>query len=335
MRSTPTEGEALVLHLQFPPEWRQARNPLAESAAAWARTLLADLGVTRAPGAERQLESLDLAGYGWPFPNADRHLLCTATAFLALWALYEKELETRREADEGGLITAIRGEGTRPPNPFHAVFWELGQRYGRKLGRNFASRHGERFRAWLRAVEAGGAGRAAAGVLPILDFLELDLGEELPASCGNDPRLGTVERLAAETLALQYDLGVFLREPDDRRPNAVRGLAEAPGSGAAEACAEAVRRHNELVRQLDRSGRALVVDQRSAPLTAWWIRLGGLVAGFGRRLADRARAPLQLGGRELRLTLGAAEEPAGPEDSSVTTAIFKVPQLFLLAAPLG
>lgn len=335
MRPILTEGAPLVLHLQFPAEWRQSRNPLAESAAAWARTLLSDFGLTRDAEAQQLLEKLDLAGFGWPFPNADRHLLCTTTAFLGLWVLYEARLAASGEEDEAALIAAVRGDGTRPADAYHAAFWEIAQRYSRKLGRPFLARHGERFRAWLHASRDGRPERAAAALLPILDFLELDLGEDLPATLAYDPRLATLERLTGEVVALQAALGSYLRDAEDNRPNAVCRAQAEEGLDGAGACALVVRRHNDLVRQLDRTGRALALAHRSAALTAWWIRLGGLVAGFGRRLADRLRGRLVAGGRELRFSLD-DDGDIPVEESPVTTAVFKVPQIFvMMAAPLG
>lgn len=334
MPSTTTEGVPLVLQLQFPAEWRQARNPLAEPAAAWARTLLSDFGLTRDPEKELLLDRLDLAGFGWPFPNADRQLLCTTTAFLGLWALYEARLAVSGEEDEAALIAAVRGDGTRPADLYHAAFWEVAQRYSRKLGRPFLARHGERFRAWLHAARDGRPERAAAALLPILDFLEIDLGESLPATLDQDPRLATLERLAGEAVALQAELATYLLEPVDDRPNAVCRAQAEQGIDGADACAMVVRQHNGLVRQLDRTGRALVLAHRSAALTAWWIRLGGLVAGFGRRLSGRLRGTLATGGRELRFSLDDDDTPL--EEAPRTTAVFKVPQIFaMMAAPLG
>ena len=319
MPLTIAEGEPLVLHLEFPAEWPQPRNPLAEPAAAWARTFLTDFGFPHHPAAARQLERLNIASYAWPFFAADRQVLCTVTAFLSLWALYEEEIAAVGEDDEAALICAVRGDGTRPLNRFHAAFWELGQRYYKRLGRTFLSRHGERFRAWLQTARAGYGDRAAA-TLPILDFLELDLGEELGSELWRDPRLATVERLAAEVIALQDDLASFLRQPEDARPNAVRRLQEEEGENPAEACIRIALRHNGLVRDLDRTGRALIADHRVPRLGSWWIRLAGLVAGFGRRHADRGCGPASIGGRRIRLT---HEEPSGGnsyDPSAITTA---------------
>ncbi len=301
------------MQLVFPPEWRQPRNPLAEPAAAWARTFLTEFGFLNRPEAEERLESLDVAGFGWPFYAAERPVLCTVTAFLACVDAYADRRAERGEEDEAALIVAVRGEGTRPADPYHAAFWELGQRYYKRLGRNFLARHGERFRAWLPRLRrrprlAGAAAetldgylvrrRVQIGILPILDFLELDLAEELPAvrlerSADEHASNGS----PAEVVALQHDLRAFAA--GSSRPNAVRLLQASEGLPAAEAGQRILERHNELAAELDRVGRALVRDQRLPPLTAWWIRLGGLLAGFGRFFADGRRA-----------IAGAAREPA-------------------------
>lgn len=346
MKSTISEGDPLVLQLVFPAEWRQPRNPLAEPAAAWARTFLAEFGFLNDPETEEKLNEIDVAGFGWPFYAAERPVLCTVTAFLAHWALYARRRATRGEADEAALVSAVRGEGTRPADPYHAAFWELGQRYYKKLGRTFLARHGERFRAWLRATPPAGAEappapanldaylalrRTQIGLLPVLDFLELDLGEELPAEIWHDPRMGTLERLSCEVVALQHDLRAFAA--GSRQPNAVRLLAAAAGLLPALAGARIALRHNQLVAEIDRVGRALVRDHRTTALTAWWIRLSGLLAGFGRyhAAADRERLAGGRGGPGYSLSFGQDDDFDEP---ALSTAVWRLPQvLSAFAAP--
>lgn len=356
MRSKIPEGETLVLRLIFPAEWRRHKNPLSEPAAAWAKTFLADAGLLNNPAASQRVEEMDLAGQGgWPFHSADRGVLCTLTSFLALWALYrrEKALGEDREAE---LIAAVRGEGTRPAAVFHAAFWELAQRYTKKLGRTFLARHGERFRSWLRslATEAAMAAAMSRGesvaladylelrrhhspVLPTLDFLELDLGEELPPTLWRDPRMELIERLATEIVTLQSDLAYFHRHLREPSPNAVVLLAAESGLSAAEAWSHTVDRHNQLVRELDRVGQALLRDQKSGFLTAWYFRLGSMLAGFGRWHTEgaRYRAPLEEGGQEVSLSLGEDAEQ-GLADTSALTGAWLLPEhLSSRAAAMG
>lgn len=341
MRSTIPEGGALVLRLVFPAEWRRHKNPLSEPAAAWAKTFLADAGLLVQPSTRRFLEEMDLAGQGgWPFHSADRGVLCTLTSFLALWALYQQEA-AQGEGDEAELIAAVRGEGARPAKVFHAAFWELAQRYAKKLGRTFLARHGERFRAWLRSLPAEAAMTAAlrrgegvtqadyfdlrrshSAVLPILDFLELDLGEELPPTLWRDPRMDHIERLASEIVTLQGDLAFYHRHFREQLPNAVTLLATEENLPVAEAWRRTVDRHNLKVRELDQVGRALLRDQGSSFLAAWYFRLGAMLAGFGRWHAQKKgdRSPLADGGPDLRLCLEVDAEEGRSSASSLTAA---------------
>jgi hypothetical protein len=345
MNTNTSEGQTLVLQLDFPIEWRQPRNPLAESAAAWTRTYVGDFGLVEGAGQEARLDEFDPAGGSWPFYAAERPLLYTVSAFLAVSFLYREERQGSEldASHEATLVSAARGEGTRPEDKYAAAFWELGQRYAKKLSRPFLFRHGERFRGWLRAVADGPPGedagfaawllrqRQASGLLATLDFLELDLGEELAPAVWTDPRMSTIERLAAEIVALQRDLAMHARNPR-AAGNLVQAL-QREGLAGAGAFQQAAKQHNLKVAELDRTGRALLRDHRSSGLAAWWIRLSGLVAGFGRWHAEAARRASGLSGRPLRLTLDDFEDDDF-EEEAITTGVWKLPQLLaMIAAP--
>ena len=348
MNMNPSEGEALVLQLDFPVEWRQPRNPLAEPAAAWARTYVGDFGLANDSLLGKKLDDFDLAGGSWPFYAAERPMLYTVTAFLAVSLLYREARAGIETGDlgEASLVSAVRGEGTRPDDSYAAAFWELGQRYAKKLSRPFLFRHGERFRGWLRVLAAGppaaDAGfaawlvwqRQASGLLVALDFLELDLGEELAPVVWTDPRMSTIERLAAEIVALQQDLAAFARD-SHAAINLVQVLRR-DGLADGQAFQQAVELHNRKVAELDRTGRALLRDHRTSGLAAWWIRLSGLVAGFGRWHAESARRLCtDIGYRPLRLALEDLEDDDF-EEKAITTGVWKLPQLLsLMAAPVG
>ena len=346
MRSTIPEGQPLVLQLAFPAEWRQSRNPLAEPAAAWARTFLAESGVLADPAAAATVETLDLAGYsGFAFYAADRGLLCTVTAFLALLELEGDRLAATgggaAEADESILLVAWRGDGTRPPDPLHAAYWELAQRYHKKVGRAFLSRHAERCRAFRRCRAAAGQDAAAASLplylerrregslaLLLLDFLELDASEALPEELVTDPRLPSLERLAADITTLQQELV----EAASGGSNAARLLAADELASPLEAFRQLVELHNRKVAELDRVGRAMARDYRSTPFASFWIRVGGLLAGLGRWHADNLRRrgdSATLGGRLCRLSLDEVDEP-DLDESSVLTGAWRLPFLLSL-----
>lgn len=342
MKKAIPEGPPLVLELIFPAEWRQPRNPLAEPAAAWTRTFLNDFGLLADPEIDEKLTHLDIAGFGWPFYAAERPVLCTVTAFLTLWTLYAGRRAAHGEGDEESLILAVRGEGPRPADPYHAAFWELGQRHSKRVRRTFLARHGERFRAWLAATPGAGAAapppvgsldeylirrRAQVGLLPILDFLELDLGEELPPGLWLDPRMGTVERLAAELVALQHDLRA------GTAVGAVTLLMAHEGLAPRAAASQLLARHNRLAAELDRVGRALLRDSRESVVAAWWMRLGGLLAGFGRFYAAAERnSPFSgPGGLGYDLRFGQDDEDDEP---ALTTGVWRMPRSFsAFAAP--
>ncbi len=341
MKKAIPEGPPLVLELVFPAEWRQPRNPLAEPAAAWTRTFLSDFGFLADPENDEKLTRLDVAGFGWPFYAAERPVLCTVTAFLTLWSLYASRRAARGEADEESLILAVRGEGPRPADPYHAAFWELGQRHSKRARRTFLARHGARFRAWLAATPAGDAAaaafsgsldeylirrRAQIGLLPILDFLELDLGEELPPGLWLDPRMSTVERLASELVALQHDLRAATAG------GAVKLLMVTDNLSPAAAAAQLLARHNRLAAELDRVGRALLRDSRGeSVVAAWWMRLGGLLAGFGSFYAAERDLPFRgPGGSGYDLRFGRDDEDDEP---ALTTGVWRVPRSFSAFAP--
>lgn len=334
-------ADSLTLTLEYPAAWQRPRNPLAPAAAAFTRAFLAEAGLVPDAATAEKLDRMDVAGYGgWPFGQADLGTLETVTAFLTLWILHDDLLEGGAAPQAEEIVRAVRGEGPRPDDPFHRAWWELGRR-SQGLGRAALARHCERFRDWLASleVEAGLVRRERSGdpcsfeeymawrrinvgVLPTLDFLELDLGESLPVELWQDPRLNVLERLAADLVALQNDLYGYRKDLRDRWPNAVRQL-EAAGRSPAAAFAWVARHHNQLVEELDRQGRAFVRQRGSALLAAWWQRLSSLVAGFACWHAEAARygGDLLLGGIAVRLAIDqpvdtAAVCPAPPPPAS-------------------
>jgi hypothetical protein len=309
------------LTLEYPAAWRRPRNPMAPSAAHWTRAFLLEAGLLKDESTKANLAKMDVAGYGgWPFGVADLPTLQTATAFLTLWILHDDLLEGVGEPEPETMVRAVRGEGPRPAQPFYGAWWDLGRRCRERLGRVAMERHGERFRAWLASLEVEAElvrrqrrgepcslaeymewRRINVGVLPTLDFLEMDLGQELPAQAWHDPRLPAVERMAAEIVALQNDLYGYAKDRRDGWPNAVCQLEAEAGIASAEAMARLVRRHNRRVAELERQGRELA--RGSALLNAWWQRLAAMVAGFAAWHAEAARYADSVAGAE-RLAIG-------------------------------
>jgi len=344
------EANSLVLNLEFPHHWRQPRNPLSEAAAAWALTFVADSGLFTEDELAQRLDGLDLAEYaGSLFSHADRGTLCTVTARLALALLHGPRALLGAEEGEPSLMAALRGDGGQPVEPYSAAFYSLAQRYNKKLGRTFLNRHSERFRAWRHSLaeeaalqEAADKGHAPSlaaflelrrvrvGLLPILDFLELDLGEELPPTIWQDPRILRIERLASEVVALQDDLCTFGRVGEGL--HAIDLLRQEQGICATEAYRLWALRHNERVRELDALGRVWIYEQRSPQLKAWWLRLCGLIAGHGAwhcHLSSHS-SPILLDGRVVRLTREDPQERGtelADDGASLLTATFRLPTL--------
>jgi hypothetical protein len=280
---------------------------MAPAAAHWTRAFLLEAGLLEEESTRAKLAKMDVAGYGgWPFGLADLPTLHTATAFLTLWILHDDLLEGVGEPEPETMVRAVRGEGPRPAQPFYGAWWDLGSRCRERLGRVAMERHGERFRGWLASLEVEAElvrrqrcgdpaslaeymewRRINVGVLPTLDFIEMDLGRELPAEAWHDPRLPAAERLAAEIVALQNDLYGYAKDRRDLWPNAVCQLEAEAGFAAAEAMARLVRRHNRRVLELEKLGRALA--RSSDLLAAWWQRLAAMVAGFAAWHAEAAR----------------------------------------------
>ncbi len=327
-RDEPAE---LLLTLEYPAAWQRPKNPLASAAAAFTHRFLERAGLLEDPAVAEKLVQMDVAGYGgWPFSQAGLFTLQTVTAFLTLWILHDDQLEGRGETDPESVVRAVRGDGPRPEQPFHGAWWELGQRSRLRRGAAATARHGERFRAWLSSLEVEAAlvarerrgdpcrfdeymewRRINVGVLPTLDFLELDLGAELPEILWRDPRVPVLERLAADIVALQNDLYGYRKDVRDGWPNAVRQV-EAAGLPADQAIEWVAARHNELVAELDRRGRALLREEDGGRLANWWRRLSGLVAGFAFWHADAARygGAFLAGGKRVRLEIDQLPETA-------------------------
>ena len=315
----------LVLTLEYPASWPRPRNPLAPWAATYTETFLREAGILPDDEVERKLARMDVAGYGgWPFGLADLHTLQTVTAFLSLWILYDDLLEGDCEPQPETVVRAVRGDGVRPEHLYYGAWWDLGKRCRAQLSCQALERHGERFRAWLRSLEHEAelvrrerAGdpcsfseylawrKVNVGVLPTLDFLEIDLGEELLAAAWQDPRLSLVESLAAEIVALQNDLFGYAKDCRAGWPNAVRQLQAESGLEAVAALTKVVELHNQRVAELERQGRALARDSGSLLLAAWWQRLSTLVAGFASWHSEAARygAALELEGFSVELTV--------------------------------
>jgi hypothetical protein len=318
------------LSIEYPEEWATPLNPHAQRVERDVEDWLRRIGVVRDPRAEQVFRRLHVAGYGgWPFGRATRHRLETVTRFLALWIFYDDGIEGAGEPREEALGQAIRGEPGADllGDPCLRGWWETARRYRAVMSAAWLERHAAGFLAWARAVREEAAQVEAqrrgsvptmaeylavravgVGLLPTLNFIEYDLGQELPDEVLRHPAMQEVGRHAALAVGIFNDLLAFSKDREAGWVNVVTSIAAERRCGLGHAFARAVALHNRCVFRVLAAGERLLAETCAQgicwPGRAWLARLHALVIGLARwqEEAPRYRLVHRVGaGEEVRL----------------------------------
>jgi hypothetical protein len=301
-----TTETSRIISLRYPRSWAGDCNPLAAATQQAVGVWLAELGLLRDEPSAQKFARLAVGRYGgWPYPQAGGEELFTVTAFLTWWIFYDDLAEGAAERDLQPLVTAALGEPhDRPPaSPLVRGIWELAQRYRHRMSARWLERHAERFADWLRGLQVEAllaaqfrSGRSAdmaqaywkvrlvnIGMLPMIDFIEYDLGEELPAELWEHPELARIERAACALVTLINDLYGYTKDQDGSWPNLVSCTARERGLSLFAAFAEIEELHHSLLAELQGAEQRLLAASRDPVLLARFCeRLHAVIYGFAR-----------------------------------------------------
>jgi hypothetical protein len=322
------ETSPIELSLIYPFRWKVSFHPLAERVERKTLDWLRDIGVVRDESAVDRFRKLTVWAYaGWPFPHGDEKRLETIMGFLALWIFYDDVIEER---DDGLLARVKAAVGGTPDlfekgGPHYRGWWELGQRYGKVMSPAWMIRHADRFEEWVLSVReecrvsnkvrADGVLPKASdhlerralniGMIPNVDFIEYQMGWELPAEILRTPEMKALEWVSAEVVAITNDLFSFHKDQRNRWCNLVPCLAQEGRLPLEEAFRRGVDMHNERVLIIDRLGRRLLDKHpEHSELETWLERLHHIMYGFARwhAIASRYNSSFELEeGGSLRL----------------------------------
>lgn len=317
------------LPLRFPTTWAVALPGHAPEMAARAEEWLRVRGVVRDEASARKFAELAVAEYAnWPFATAAAAEAEVITAFLALWIFYDDVLE---EADDGQRVRicdAIAGRpDTCPEGDAHLrCWWELGRRCADRMGPAWVERHAARFLAWVDAVRDESTAAAAfrrsgvspasaehlarrrlnIGMMPNIDFIEYQLGRELPAAVVEDPAVVRLSWLAAEAVAIINDLFGYAKDRHLRWANLVGCVQSESGASLGEAFATVVAMLGERIAAITACEVEVRRRVRDAAIEPWLQGMRHVIYGFARWHAMAPRYAAQYGledGRTLVLVV--------------------------------
>lgn len=326
--SSGRTGTAEV-RLRYPDSWVVSVGPNAAAMEQRALLWLSERGVIRDQASAEKFARLSAGEYAnWPFPMATPKRAETITKFLSLWTFYDEAIQANGEEGADAIRAAIAGGPARFPggDAYLRCWWELGQEYGRSMSAAWLDRHAARFSAWAAAVEDERKAmtrlrltghcptatehltrrRANIGMIPKLDFLEYQMGWELPAEVLADPLMLTVESSAADAAAIINDVFGFSRDRDQLWSNLVWCAMREREIGPRAAFEWACDLHDARLQQLIACERELLARYpRVRELQDWFVGLHYVVYGFAkwRSRAPRHEARHPIGGEEMRIRI--------------------------------
>lgn len=307
--------------LVYPRSWSVDLGPFAHEATRRAESWLRARGVIADEAGAEKFRRLAVAQYAnWPFPHATLERAEIITKFLALWIFYDDAIEEHDDGQQAQIFHAIAGDlDVCPPGNAHLrCWWELGRSYARTMSPAWLLRHARRFAAWVDSVrdESRGAERfRGAGVLPgsaehlarrrlnigmipNIDFLEYQMGWELPSAMIHDPDMLALMDLSAEVVALVNDLYGYTKDRTLAWCNMVPCVAHERRVPLDEAFGRVAAMHNARVRAAAPLEERLLAKCEDRPRMAQWIQgLRHIMYGFARwhAIAPRYRAHHELG----------------------------------------
>lgn len=240
-------------------------NPLAAEMARRARAWLGSFGFTD-EDTFRDLAIGECAN--WPFPFSDEERAETITKSIAL-------------AFCGGVNGARRD-------------WrDVDEACARVMSQDWMRRHAARRTAWMNCLgrDCDAAKktptdhlrhrRECAGMIPNLDFIEYQLGWEVPEEVLADDEMMAVETTAGECVAIAGDLFGFTRDREMGRANLVTCAMQEFGENEGDAFKWVGHMHSRTVQELRQLGDSLIRRYAQHPmLAAWFDALHCAIYGF-------------------------------------------------------
>jgi hypothetical protein len=267
---------------------------------------LCDLGVIHNEREIERFRKLTVWGYaGWPFPYAPPDRFEVIMRFLALWIFYDDIIEEQDDGIQDKINAAIGGRPEVFPggSPHYRGWWELGRAYGRVMSRSWMDRHVALYTEWIQSVreecevakpfrEKDQFPSAAehlrrrtisAGVPPYLDFVEYQMGWELPEEILRDPDMKRAAWVAAEIGAIVNDLYSFSKDKRNRWFNLVSCLSREFEVPVEEAFHWAIAMHNARVQEVEVcESRLLSRWKHIQPLPKWFEGVHHATYGLAR-----------------------------------------------------
>lgn len=316
--------------LRYPSTWVVAMNPLAREMERRTELWFREHGVIHDEAGAEKFRKLAVAEYAnWAFPSAPVERAEVLTKFLSLWIFYDDLIEEGDDGQQEKLFAAIAGRpDTCPEGDCHLrCWWELGQAYGRVMSRDWMEFHARRYAEWVAAVreesetakrfrETGSYPNAAnqlerriltVGQLPNLDFVEYQMGWEVPPDLREDPELKALEWHSSEIVAIVNDMFGYTKDQRQRWCNLVACMAQEFKLSPEDAFRWVADLHNARVRQIGiLEERLLERYPQETQLRGWIQGLRHNMYGFARwhAMAPRYNSVHQTGpGRQLRIRI--------------------------------
>ena len=314
--------------LEYPENWAILLSPIAYQMEQRAEAWLQEKGVIRDEESTEKFRKLSVGEYAnWPFPLADEKRAETITKFLSLWIFYDDAIEEKDDGQQDAIRDAIRGRPAPPSegNPHLRCWWELGQEYSKTMSQAWLERHAKRFMEWVSSVQeereaamefrktgiypdaADHLRRRCAniGMTPNIDFLEYQMGWELPEELLQDPLMKLIEVRAAEAVAIMNDLFGFSKDQHYRWSNLIPCLMQEFQLGPEDAFRWACDLHNARVHHITHYQHELLSKYPIRELSDWFDALHYVVYGFAKwhSRAPRYRSIHELDGRQIRVDI--------------------------------
>ena len=317
----PLRSRRCTVNLHYPDSWAVRPNPLADELARRSHSWLRQRGVINTPADDEKFHKLSVGEYAnWPFPFADEDRAEVITNFLALWIFYDDVIEEADDGQREAIYDAIRGSDApidRADTGYLHCWRELGRACAAVMSPAWTARHAARFEEWVASVreesehaqfmrrtgEYPSLGdhlrrrRANIGMKPNLDFIEYQIGWELPEEILTDPDMKAVEDAAADCVAICNDLFGFTKDLSCRWPNFVSCAMQEFNDEAGDAFKWVTNMHSCKVREL-RQREAILIKRypQHSMLTAWLDALHCVIYGFAQW---HSRAPRYCGTHEF------------------------------------
>ena len=292
--------------LNFPKSWVVPLNPLAYEMQRLAQVWLREQGVIHDEAGEEKFHKLAVAEYAnWPFPTAAAEQAETITKFLALWIFYDDVIEEADDGQQEKIFEAIAGRPEEMPegNAHLRSWWQLGRAYAKRMSPDWLERHARRFADWVRSVRE--ESKAAAqfrksgiypsaakhlerrgmniGMMPNIDFIEYQMGRELPESLLCDPDMKQLAWLAAEVVAIINDIFGYAKDKRLNWCNLVSCLEQEFHISLEESFHWVADMHNARIRSIGLLEEKLLKKGYDRKLLQAWLQgMRHVMYGFAR-----------------------------------------------------